>query len=266
MLGSDGFVILGAAPAPKATTTAPPGESTEAHIVVYGMPPSSVQDVMTGARLAPLAPAAAQSAVVVYGEDAYEVIDCIDVELLSTPMQLPGDVWIDDAPPSLGAPAEPLGHLPAPAGATNAPLPPRPAPRPQPRDPGLDDENAVEVPAWKGTSPRRTARVRFKCKPCGTVTIRPVNPQALRSGTVLAACGGCGVIHKLRDHLGVFHELDGSLYPTAGAARQGAEAKVADALQALGLPDGAPASDGVGLGGLRERLERRLRRRRAEEE
>jgi hypothetical protein len=88
--------------------------------------------------------------------------------------------------------------------------------------------------------PRRTARLAFTCAVCGARTTVAVSPAAWAGGTIFARCGGaggaavadaaaagsppppggpCGVIHLVRDGLGVFHELSGPVFPEADAKR-----------------------------------------------
>ena len=65
--------------------------------------------------------------------------------------------------------------------------------------------------------PRRTRTLRWTCKLCDATTHSPVNPRAWAGGAVFATCGGCATIHKLRDNLGLFHELAGPVFPGRGA-------------------------------------------------
>ena len=59
-------------------------------------------------------------------------------------------------------------------------------------------------------SPTGTAlQVKFTCKVCDTTSVKRVSPHGWSRGTVLAKCDGCDNIHKLWDHLKVFHELKG---------------------------------------------------------
>jgi len=62
-------------------------------------------------------------------------------------------------------------------------------------------------------NPRRTKKVKFTCKICDTTTVKRVSPHGWSRGTVLAKCDGCDNIHKLWDHLNVFHELKGNVFP-----------------------------------------------------
>lgn len=57
------------------------------------------------------------------------------------------------------------------------------------------------------SSPRRTHRLRFTCNMCGSVNTKPINPHAWASGTVFARCCGCGIVHRLIDHLNVVDEI-----------------------------------------------------------
>ena len=61
--------------------------------------------------------------------------------------------------------------------------------------------------------PRRTLAIRFTCNLCDEHTFATVNPLAWKSGSVFAKCQGCGVVHKLKDHLRIFHEMAGPIFP-----------------------------------------------------
>jgi hypothetical protein len=57
-------------------------------------------------------------------------------------------------------------------------------------------------------SRRRTARVSFTCNLClHRNERRPVNPDAMRSGSVFVSCTGCASVHKLVDNLNIFDEV-----------------------------------------------------------
>lgn len=62
------------------------------------------------------------------------------------------------------------------------------------------------------TSPRRRTAVKFTCNKCGARTVRAINRHAYEEGTVFVQCKGCQVYHKLVDHLGLFHELQGPVF------------------------------------------------------
>jgi uncharacterized protein (DUF1778 family) len=73
------------------------------------------------------------------------------------------------------------------------------------------DEAVYETP-FNDKNPRRTMKIKFKCKRCGATTIKPINPHAWASGSVFAKCGCCQVTHKLIDNLKLFHELAGPVF------------------------------------------------------
>lgn len=77
--------------------------------------------------------------------------------------------------------------------------------------PSFDRE--PEATPEEDKNPRRTKKVKFTCKICDTTTVKRVSPHGWSRGTVLAKCDGCDNIHKLWDHLNVFHELKGNVFP-----------------------------------------------------
>jgi hypothetical protein len=60
---------------------------------------------------------------------------------------------------------------------------------------------------------RRTRRVRFTCNLCGEANEAAVNPHAWARGSVFCRCGGCELVHKLKDNLKIFSELGGPVFP-----------------------------------------------------
>lgn len=71
--------------------------------------------------------------------------------------------------------------------------------------------------AWTlSKSPRRRTAVKFTCNKCGARTVRAINRHAYEAGTVFVQCKGCNVYHKLVDHLGLFHELQGPVFGSGG--------------------------------------------------
>lgn len=109
------------------------------------------------------------------------------------------------------------------------------------------DEAVYETP-FNDKNPRRTMKIKFKCKRCGATTIKPINPHAWASGSVFAKCGCCQVTHKLIDNLKLFHELAG---PVFGPGTQAIQPK----RERLGL---RLESDGSTLPQLPPRLRLRL--------
>eukprot|EP00245_Coleochaete_scutata_P004551 TRINITY_DN17262_c0_g1_i1.p1 TRINITY_DN17262_c0_g1~~TRINITY_DN17262_c0_g1_i1.p1 ORF type:complete len:280 (-),score=34.46 TRINITY_DN17262_c0_g1_i1:447-1286(-) len=81
---------------------------------------------------------------------------------------------------------------------------------------GIQDEDSQKEMAmpWPllTRSPRRRMRVEFTCNKCGERTLRAINPDAYKTGTVFVQCGGCMVFHKLVDNLNLFHELQGPIF------------------------------------------------------
>lgn len=76
-----------------------------------------------------------------------------------------------------------------------------------------DRENPAESECYDPKSPRRTQRVSFTCKLCLERNVnRPVNPDAWKTGSVFIKCG-CGAVHKMKDNLKIFHELQGDVFP-----------------------------------------------------
>lgn len=73
------------------------------------------------------------------------------------------------------------------------------------------DSSVFETPN-SGFSPRRTAKLKFKCNLCGAVNIKPVNPTAFKECTVFAQCASCNVTHKIVDNLKLFHEFKGPVF------------------------------------------------------
>ena len=52
-------------------------------------------------------------------------------------------------------------------------------------------------------------QMQYTCNRCTTRNVIDVNPHAYHTGTVFVQCGGCGVRHKLVDHLEVVKEMSG---------------------------------------------------------
>lgn len=90
-------------------------------------------------------------------------------------------------------------------------------PQPQAAAAGLALAPGRAAPLPTPRHPRRTRTLRWTCKLCDATTHSPVNPRAWAGGAVFATCGGCATIHKLRDNLGLFHELAGPVFPGRGA-------------------------------------------------
>lgn len=95
-------------------------------------------------------------------------------------------------------------------------------------------------------SPRRTKKVGFTCKCCGARTYSSVNPRAFLEGTLVAQCANpeCERWHKLADHFGLFHDLQGPLFRARSVREE-------DIPPSLRLPsfwqdfDGADDADGA---------------------
>lgn len=77
-------------------------------------------------------------------------------------------------------------------------------------DQGGDEE--FDVFYTNSTSPRRTKMIGFTCKCCGARNYNSINPQSFLEGTLVAQCKGCERWHKLSDHFGLFHDLQGPLF------------------------------------------------------
>ena len=56
--------------------------------------------------------------------------------------------------------------------------------------------------------PHARVQMQFTCNRCTTRNVIEVNPRAYYEGSVFVQCGGCGVKHKLVDHLEVAVEYD----------------------------------------------------------
>lgn len=76
----------------------------------------------------------------------------------------------------------------------------------------MNDDSVYET--FNTKHPRRTMKIKFKCKLCNATTIKPINPHAWTSGSVFARCGRCNITHKLIDNLKLFHELAGPVFNT----------------------------------------------------
>lgn len=90
---------------------------------------------------------------------------------------------------------------------------------PVPQETASEEECGQEVYYTNSTSPRRTKMVGFTCKCCGARNFSSVNPISFNTGTLVAQCAKCERWHKLSDHLGLFHQLEGPLF-------RGADSKV----------------------------------------
>ena len=55
-------------------------------------------------------------------------------------------------------------------------------------------------------------QIGFTCKCCKARSFRPVNPMAFEEGTLVVQCGKCQVWHKIRDNLGLFHDMSGEIF------------------------------------------------------
>jgi hypothetical protein len=55
-------------------------------------------------------------------------------------------------------------------------------------------------------------QIKFTCRICEGVNIKPINPHAWKTGSVFARCSGCNITHKLIDNLKLFHELNGPVF------------------------------------------------------
>ena len=75
--------------------------------------------------------------------------------------------------------------------------------------------------------PRRTMAIMFTCNLCCEKTKAAVNPLAWTSGSVFVRCQSCGVVHKLKDHLGIFHEMAGRVFPPRNIRESFPEIKAA---------------------------------------
>jgi transcription elongation factor Elf1 len=66
-------------------------------------------------------------------------------------------------------------------------------------------------------------QMQFTCNRCTTRNVIDVNPRAYHEGSIFVQCGGCGVRHKLVDHLNVARqysaEEDGD-FVTAGSTAE----------------------------------------------
>lgn len=78
-----------------------------------------------------------------------------------------------------------------------------------------NEEDQIESNVYETNntfSPRRTHKIKFTCRICGAINIKPINPYAWEHGSVFAKCGGCSITHKLIDNLKLFHELSGPVF------------------------------------------------------
>lgn len=79
--------------------------------------------------------------------------------------------------------------------------------------PVLVSGNSPDIASSTKSHPRRTARLSFTCNLCGErMKHVPVNPHAWKHGSVFCQCEACGVVHKLKDNLKIFHEI-GDVFP-----------------------------------------------------
>ncbi|GAX74507.1 hypothetical protein CEUSTIGMA_g1956.t1 [Chlamydomonas eustigma] len=110
------------------------------------------------------------------------------------------DSWVGNTnAPSAGmVPCSAAVHVPQPCG-------------PQAMNQVLEGDG-VDVFVSESTSPRRTKLIGFTCLCCNARSYRPVNPMAFEEGTLVVQCGKCEVWHKIKDHLGLFHEMKGEIF------------------------------------------------------
>ena len=56
-------------------------------------------------------------------------------------------------------------------------------------------------------------QVSFRCNLCGASNTHATNPHAWQRGSVFMRCQGCTAVHKMRDNLEIFQELEGPVFP-----------------------------------------------------
>ncbi len=56
-------------------------------------------------------------------------------------------------------------------------------------------------------------QVSFRCNLCGASNTHATNPHAWQRGSVFMRCQGCSAVHKMRDNLEIFQELEGPVFP-----------------------------------------------------
>jgi len=76
-----------------------------------------------------------------------------------------------------------------------------------------EDQDVTVYETNNTCSPRRTQKIKFTCRVCNSINIKPINPHAWQKGSVFARCSGCNITHKLIDNLKLFHELNGPVFP-----------------------------------------------------
>ncbi|KAI8462817.1 MAG: hypothetical protein J3K34DRAFT_167284 [Monoraphidium minutum] len=213
-------------------------------------PPPAGGGLVSAARLrsAPLvALPVGETGIVPYSGDpvvlrgsGYIEAEAVDAEVLP-----PGE---DDAPPPL--PPTTTALVPHPASARATGIVPRPAGAGGEAGAGADAEAEGVYESFNTFSPRRGHKIKFTCRRCGGTSIRPINIQAWREGTVFARCGKCGVTHKLVDNLRLFHEMSGPAFDNPLPALDPSvplPPSLRLRLDELGAAGGA--AGGVGVGG-----------------
>mmetsp|Transcript_78563 Transcript_78563/g.159724 ORF Transcript_78563/g.159724 Transcript_78563/m.159724 type:complete len:329 (+) Transcript_78563:20-1006(+) len=75
-----------------------------------------------------------------------------------------------------------------------------------------EGDGEQEVYVGSSSSPRRTKMIGFTCLRCNARSYKPINPLSFEEGTLVVQCGKCGNWHKIKDHLGLFHELQGDVF------------------------------------------------------